>query len=117
MHLKYFLCCFPIKYGVIFVGIAYGVTYFIIGSTGLQMVKDAKYNENFVWFFRKMSVKACVTVGSLILYFMGIINFLLAYAAYTHNHLIVGIWLLVHFTTIIMTLYSALVHTFFLIYI
>ncbi|XP_020811764.1 uncharacterized protein LOC110186817 isoform X2 [Drosophila serrata] len=99
MHLKSFLFCIPLKWGTVI------------------MVIDAKYDKDLIWFFRKMSIKTCVAVGSLIFYIMGCFNVMLAYGAYNGNHRMVGIWLLVHFSVFMLTIYSALVHTYFLLHV
>ncbi|KAH8338419.1 hypothetical protein KR059_003323 [Drosophila kikkawai] len=109
MHLKNFLCCVPLEWGVMFLGLTYGITYFILGTTGLQMVFEGKYHEYLIWFFRKMPINSCVAVGSIVLYFMGFINLLLAYGAHSNNDILVGIWLLVHFMLFMLTLYTALI--------
>ncbi|KAH8258215.1 hypothetical protein KR038_007855 [Drosophila bunnanda] len=114
MELKYFLCCLPLRWGVMLMGAIFAIVYFILGSSGLQMVLEGNYDEDLVWFFRKMSIKTCVSISAVIFYLLAIINILLAYGAFTDNHQMVGTWMLVHFTVFMLTLYSALVNTYLL---
>ncbi|KAH8289786.1 hypothetical protein KR054_010959 [Drosophila jambulina] len=108
MLLNNFLCCIPLVWGVAITGIVCGTLDFVMGSMGWKMVIQDKYADWLIEFFREMSTRTCVSTCAVLFYVLAFIHFLLAYGAYTHNHLIVGTWLLVNYTVFLFTLVTGL---------
>jgi len=82
MHLRKFLYCWPLKYGVITVGIAFGLTDFIVGSIAWDMVIRNKYPDYVVEFFRTMDTRICVSGFATVFWLMMTNHFLLIYAVF-----------------------------------
>ncbi|KMY93037.1 uncharacterized protein LOC6734038 [Drosophila simulans] len=108
MHLRKFLYCWPLKYGVITVGLAFGLTDFIVGSIGWNMVIRNKYPDYVVEFFRTMDTRICVSGFATVFWLMMTDHFLLIYAVFYHKLLIIGTWLLINYMVFLFTLVTVL---------
>ncbi|XP_043641836.1 uncharacterized protein LOC122612349 [Drosophila teissieri] len=108
MVLRKFLYCWPLKYGVVTVGIAFGVADFIVGSVGWDMVISNKYPDYVVEFFRTMDTQICVAGFAALFWLMMINHFLLIYAVFYNKLLIIGTWLLINYMVFLFTLVTVL---------
>ncbi|XP_017125236.1 uncharacterized protein LOC108144683 [Drosophila elegans] len=108
MQLRKFLCCLPLKYGVIIVGAVLGVVDFVMGSIGLEMIISHKYPDEVVEFFRTMDTRTCVAGVTAVIWVLMIDHFLLIYGAINNNLLLIGTWLLINYFIFLFTLVTVL---------
>ncbi|EDW90887.1 uncharacterized protein LOC6530238 [Drosophila yakuba] len=108
MVLRKFLYCWPLKYGVVTVGIAFGLADFIVGSIGWDMVISNKYPNYVVEFFRTMDTQICVAGFATLFWLMMLDHFLLIYAVFYNKLLIIGTWLLINYMVFLFTLVTVL---------
>ncbi|EDV56434.1 uncharacterized protein LOC6546992 [Drosophila erecta] len=108
MVLRKFLYFWPLKYGVVTVGIAFGLTDFIVGSIGWDMVISNKYPDYVVEFFRTMDTRVCVAGFATVFWLMMLNHFLLIYAVFYQKLLLIGTWLLINYMVFLFTLVTVL---------
>ncbi|XP_016985848.1 uncharacterized protein LOC108049236 isoform X1 [Drosophila rhopaloa] len=108
MHVRKFLCCIPLKYGVIIVGAISGLIDFILGSIGWDMVISNKFPDYVVEFFRTMNTRTCVAGFSALIWVLMIDHLLLIYGVIYRNLLLIGTWLLINYIVFLFTLVTVL---------
>ncbi|XP_016994420.1 uncharacterized protein [Drosophila takahashii] len=108
MHLRKFLCCMPLKYGVIIAGASFGLLDFIIGCYGWNMLIKNEFPKFVVEFFRTMDTRICVAGFATVLWLLMINNFLLVYAVLYKKLLLIGTWLLINYMVFLFTLVTVL---------
>ncbi|XP_022226488.1 uncharacterized protein LOC111076818 [Drosophila obscura] len=109
VRLAKFLCCIPLRVGVILTGCLFGITDIIIGSFGWYMVAKNEFPDNVVEFFRTMDTATCVGCFAGTFYLLALNDLVLIYGAIREKHRFIGPWLLVNFVVLICTMVTALV--------
>nr|XP_016929903.1 uncharacterized protein LOC108009778 [Drosophila suzukii] len=112
MRLQKFLCCMPLKYGVISAGVTFGFVDFIIGCVGWHMIVTNEYPNYAVEFFRTMDTQICVAGFSTVAWLLMTNNILLIYATIYNKLLFVGTWLLINYLVFLCTLVTVLLDPF-----
>ncbi|XP_017069190.1 uncharacterized protein LOC108106545 [Drosophila eugracilis] len=108
MHVRNFLCCLPLKHGVVSVGAAFGLVDFLLGCYGWEMVIADTYPEYLVEFFRTMDTRVCVAGFSALFWVMMVIHCLLLYGVFCNKFVIIGTWLLINYVVYLFTLVTVL---------
>ncbi|XP_034654178.1 uncharacterized protein LOC117892196 isoform X1 [Drosophila subobscura] len=109
VRLAKFLCCLPLRLGVILTGCLFGLTDIALGSYGWYMVAMNEFPDNIVEFFRTMHTGTCVACFAGTFYLMAFNDLMLIYGAIREKPAYIGIWLLVNFVVLICTMVTALV--------
>ncbi|KAH8418185.1 hypothetical protein KR009_002240 [Drosophila setifemur] len=108
MHVKKFLCVFPLRFGCMVIGCLLGVADFLMGSVALEMVISRSFSEYVIDFFRGMDPSICVGSFALLFYILAFDHFLMVYGAFKDKTIIMGIWLLVNYLLLMFTIATAL---------